>query len=192
MPMGLVRYSTRSPPSVGAAMACSAVNSVRDRAIVTARPRSFAARIPPRSGSRGNLAPARSEQDKRHGRLPSFLNLGRLGPTHRYPDLDAFGLEILLKVCRVGTPRSFRPFEEVPYRTPPLDHRAGQRARTTEDEILAWQYVDDVKWWRHRGRACKLTPTQESVPTRGVAFLRRRRRQGRPDGASRPQAPGAV
>ncbi len=84
------------------------------------------------------------------------LTVGQASPdpfdevSDRYPDLDMFRFEICFEVRRVDAAWGVRSFEVRPDRTPPLDHRSGQRARTTEHEILAWRDVDHLKWRRNR------------------------------------------
>src|SRR6267378_3042183 len=107
---------------------------------------------------------------------------------HRDPNLDTFGFEINLEVRRVGTPQCIGTLEERPYRAPPLDHRAGQRAGTIEYEILAWGDVDALQWRPNHRRSGNFPTDQNLVAARDVAFIRRIHRHRRPDGASLPES----
>src|SRR5437773_2578542 len=72
--------------------------------------------------------------------------------------------------------------EERPHRAPPLDHRAGHRAGTTEYEILAWGDVYALEWRRNRRRSGNFPTDQNLVAARDVALICRIHRQCRPEG----------
>src|SRR5437667_409841 len=117
------------------------------------------------------LVPVRSRSRSSQNAFSLFAAALSDGFANRYPDLDTLGFAICFEIHGVGASQCVRPFEEGPYRPPPLDDRAGQRARTSEYEILAWGNVHDLQWRRD---ARRLETTSETGRRQLQAVVRQR------------------